>query len=57
MTENRVGDKRPPHRGGGGSRPGLAGAALNHLVEVAGIEPASADPTHTGDYMHSLPSG
>ena len=28
---------------------------LNHdMVEVAGIEPASADPTHTGDYMFSL---
>ena len=55
MTENRVGDGRA-HRWGEEKPPRLAGAALNHLVEVAGIEPASADPTHTGYYMHSLPS-
>ena len=34
---------------------GLYGIVLDEvLVEAAGIEPASASPPHTGDYMLSL---
>ena len=34
---------------------GLYGIVLDKvLVEAAGIEPASASPPHTGDYMLSL---
>ena len=45
----------------GGKNPNLRPCKLlisnGYMVEVAGIEPASANPTHTGGYMFSLRFG